>query len=64
MQISSETLPNCLKNDMWLGQTQKDGVGSGFVLIQNRQQWAVCSCLIEQLQMARNMKGDKQEKEV
>lgn len=45
MQISSETLPNCLNNDMWLGQTQKEEVGSGFVPIQNRhKQWAVCSC--------------------
>lgn len=44
MQISSETLPNGLNNDTCLGQTQKEEVGSGFVLIQNRhKQWAVCS---------------------
>lgn len=44
MQISSDTLPNCLNSDLWLGQTQKEEVGSGFVLIQNRhKQWAVCS---------------------
>lgn len=44
MQISSETLPNCLNNDMCLGQTRKDEVGSGLVLIQNRhKQWAAYS---------------------
>lgn len=44
MQILSESLPSCLNSEIWLSQTQKDEVGSIFVLIQNsHRQWAVCS---------------------
>lgn len=44
MQILSESLSSCLNSEIWLGQTQKDEVGSIFVLIQNsHRQRAVCS---------------------